>query len=101
MASANERYDAAEAAAAALIAPDVHRHIIVAARARNLNPSSVGSSVQMRLATFLAPGSDDPDAPARSAATEVVAFASGTVLDRLASGDRTPGRRRGVSRSPR
>ena len=44
----------------------------------------------MRLATFLPPGGATRS-PARSAATTVVAFADGsTVLDRLASGDRTP-----------
>jgi acylpyruvate hydrolase len=43
----------------------------------------------MRLATFLTPG----DGPARAGEVrgdEVVAFRSGTVLDRLASGDRRP-----------
>ena len=53
----------------------------------------------MRLATFLAPGGDTPRA-GEVRGDEVVAFASGSVRDRLASGDRTPGRRRGVSRSP-
>ena len=43
----------------------------------------------MRLATFLAPGGDTPTA-GEVRGDEVVAFASGTVLDRLASGDRTP-----------
>jgi 2-keto-4-pentenoate hydratase/2-oxohepta-3-ene-1,7-dioic acid hydratase in catechol pathway len=43
----------------------------------------------MRLATFLAPGSDQPTA-GEVRGDEVVAFSSGTVLDRLASGDRTP-----------
>jgi 2-keto-4-pentenoate hydratase/2-oxohepta-3-ene-1,7-dioic acid hydratase in catechol pathway len=43
----------------------------------------------MRLATFLAPGSDDPRA-GEVRGDRVVAFSSGTVLDRLASGDRTP-----------
>jgi 2-keto-4-pentenoate hydratase/2-oxohepta-3-ene-1,7-dioic acid hydratase in catechol pathway len=48
----------------------------------------MGSFVQMRLATFLAPGADEPRAgEVRDA--QVVAFESGTVLDRLASGDRT------------
>ena len=37
MASANERYDADDAAAAALIAPDVHHDMIVGPGA-NLNP---------------------------------------------------------------
>ena len=63
----------------------------------------------MRLATFLPPGADDPRA-GEVRGDGVVAFASGTVLDRLASGDRTPadgdgaraGRRRRCSRpSPR
>ena len=43
----------------------------------------------MRLATFLTPDGTEP-ARARCAATSVVAFAGGTVRDRLASGDRTP-----------
>jgi acylpyruvate hydrolase len=43
----------------------------------------------MRLATFLAPGSDDPRA-GEVRGDRVIAFSSGTVLDRLASGDRTP-----------
>jgi 2-keto-4-pentenoate hydratase/2-oxohepta-3-ene-1,7-dioic acid hydratase in catechol pathway len=43
----------------------------------------------MRLATFIAPGEAAPRA-GEVRGEEVVAFASGTVLDRLASGDRTP-----------
>lgn len=43
----------------------------------------------MKLATFLAPGDDRPRA-GEVRGDEVVAFTSGTVLDRLASGDRTP-----------
>src|SRR5215204_5011400 len=43
----------------------------------------------MRLATFLAPGSHDPRA-GEVRGDRVIAFSSGTVLDRLASGDRTP-----------
>jgi 2-keto-4-pentenoate hydratase/2-oxohepta-3-ene-1,7-dioic acid hydratase in catechol pathway len=43
----------------------------------------------MRLATFLAPGADPPTA-GEVRGDEVVAFASGTVLDRLATGDRDP-----------
>jgi 2-keto-4-pentenoate hydratase/2-oxohepta-3-ene-1,7-dioic acid hydratase in catechol pathway len=43
----------------------------------------------MRLATFLASGSDDPRA-GEVRGDRVIAFSSGTVLDRLASGDRTP-----------
>jgi 2-keto-4-pentenoate hydratase/2-oxohepta-3-ene-1,7-dioic acid hydratase in catechol pathway len=43
----------------------------------------------MRLATFLAPGDDVPRA-GEVRGEEVVAFAAGTVLERLASGDRTP-----------
>jgi acylpyruvate hydrolase len=43
----------------------------------------------MRLATFLAPGSSAPRA-GEVRGDEVVAFAAGTVRDRLASGDRTP-----------
>ena len=43
----------------------------------------------MKLATFIAPGGSQPQA-GEVRGEEVVAFASGTVLDRLASGDRTP-----------
>jgi 2-keto-4-pentenoate hydratase/2-oxohepta-3-ene-1,7-dioic acid hydratase in catechol pathway len=43
----------------------------------------------MRLATFLAPGAALPTA-GEVRGEDVVAFTSGTVLDRLASGDRTP-----------
>ena len=43
----------------------------------------------MRLATFLLPGSDTPHA-GEVRDQQVVAFREGTVLDRLASGDRTP-----------
>lgn len=43
----------------------------------------------MRLVTFLPPGGGDPVA-GEVRDSEVVAFRSGTVLDRLASGDRTP-----------
>jgi acylpyruvate hydrolase len=43
----------------------------------------------MRLATFLAPGADAPSA-GEVREDFVVAFESGDVLDRLASGDRTP-----------
>ncbi len=43
----------------------------------------------MRLATFLPPGADVPCA-GEVRGDAVVAFGSGTVLDRLASGDRTP-----------
>ena len=43
----------------------------------------------MRLATFLLPGSDTPQA-GEVRDQQVVAFGGGTVLDRLASGDRTP-----------
>ena len=43
----------------------------------------------MKLATFLAPGSTVPQAGEVRGA-DVVAFEQGTVLDRLASGDRTP-----------
>jgi 2-keto-4-pentenoate hydratase/2-oxohepta-3-ene-1,7-dioic acid hydratase in catechol pathway len=43
----------------------------------------------MRLATFLAPGDDVPRA-GEVRGDEVVTFDAGTVLDRLASGDRTP-----------
>jgi 2-keto-4-pentenoate hydratase/2-oxohepta-3-ene-1,7-dioic acid hydratase in catechol pathway len=43
----------------------------------------------MKLATFIAPGGSAPQA-GEVRGEEVVAFASGTVLDRLASGDRTP-----------
>ena len=43
----------------------------------------------MKLATFIAPGDSEPQA-GEVRDGEVVAFASGTVLDRIASGDRTP-----------
>jgi 2-keto-4-pentenoate hydratase/2-oxohepta-3-ene-1,7-dioic acid hydratase in catechol pathway len=43
----------------------------------------------MRLATFLAPGADDLRA-GEVRGDELVAFTAGTVLQRLASGDRTP-----------
>ncbi len=43
----------------------------------------------MKLATYLPPGASEPVA-GEVRGDEVVAFASGTVLDRLASGDRTP-----------
>ena len=43
----------------------------------------------MKLATFLAPGAGAP-AAGEVRGDQVVAFSSGTVLDRLASGDRTP-----------
>jgi 2-keto-4-pentenoate hydratase/2-oxohepta-3-ene-1,7-dioic acid hydratase in catechol pathway len=43
----------------------------------------------MKLATFIAPGGSQPQA-CEVRGEEVVAFAAGTVLDRLSSGDRTP-----------
>jgi acylpyruvate hydrolase len=43
----------------------------------------------MRLATFVPPGADDPRA-GEVRGDEVVAFASGTVLDRIARGSREP-----------
>jgi 2-keto-4-pentenoate hydratase/2-oxohepta-3-ene-1,7-dioic acid hydratase in catechol pathway len=43
----------------------------------------------MKLATFLAPGASDPQA-GEVRGDEIVAFTTGSVLDRLASGDRTP-----------
>jgi 2-keto-4-pentenoate hydratase/2-oxohepta-3-ene-1,7-dioic acid hydratase in catechol pathway len=43
----------------------------------------------MKLATFIAPRGSEPQA-GEVRNEEVVAFASGTVLDRIASGDRTP-----------
>jgi 2-keto-4-pentenoate hydratase/2-oxohepta-3-ene-1,7-dioic acid hydratase in catechol pathway len=43
----------------------------------------------MKLATFIAPGGSEPQA-GEVRGEEVVAFSSGTVLDRLSSGDRTP-----------
>jgi acylpyruvate hydrolase len=43
----------------------------------------------MRLATFIAPGGDEPRA-GEVRGEQVTAFASGTALDRLASGDLTP-----------
>jgi acylpyruvate hydrolase len=52
-----------------------------------VNPSRLSDF--MRLATFMAPGSDEPRA-GEVRGGEVHAFASGTVRDRLASGDLTP-----------
>jgi 2-keto-4-pentenoate hydratase/2-oxohepta-3-ene-1,7-dioic acid hydratase in catechol pathway len=46
-------------------------------------------SPAMKLATFLAPGESDPQA-GEVRGDEIVAFSTGTVLDRLASGDRAP-----------
>ncbi len=43
----------------------------------------------MKLATFLAPGASEPSA-GEVRGDQIVAFETGTVLDRLASGDRTP-----------
>jgi 2-keto-4-pentenoate hydratase/2-oxohepta-3-ene-1,7-dioic acid hydratase in catechol pathway len=43
----------------------------------------------MKLATFIAPGASGPQA-GEVRGDEIVAFTQGTVLDRLASGDRTP-----------
>src|SRR3954466_11417830 len=43
----------------------------------------------MKLATFIAPGGSEPQA-GEVRGEEVVAFASGTVLDRIASGDDSP-----------
>jgi 2-keto-4-pentenoate hydratase/2-oxohepta-3-ene-1,7-dioic acid hydratase in catechol pathway len=43
----------------------------------------------MKLATFIAPGESEPQA-GEVRGDEIVAFAQGSVLDRLASGDRTP-----------
>jgi 2-keto-4-pentenoate hydratase/2-oxohepta-3-ene-1,7-dioic acid hydratase in catechol pathway len=43
----------------------------------------------MKLATFLAPGATDPQA-GEVRGDEIVAFEHGTVLDRIASGDRQP-----------
>jgi 2-keto-4-pentenoate hydratase/2-oxohepta-3-ene-1,7-dioic acid hydratase in catechol pathway len=43
----------------------------------------------MKLATFIAPGQSEPQA-GEVRGDEIVAFTQGTVLDRLASGDRTP-----------
>ena len=54
----------------------------------------------MRLATFLPPGSRDPLA-GEVHGERVVAFEDGTsVLDRLASGDRTPAGGAATGRSP-
>jgi acylpyruvate hydrolase len=49
----------------------------------------MGSFVQMRLATFLAPGANEPSA-GEVRDGRVVAFESGTVLERLAFGNRMP-----------
>jgi 2-keto-4-pentenoate hydratase/2-oxohepta-3-ene-1,7-dioic acid hydratase in catechol pathway len=52
-----------------------------------VNPSRLGD--RMRLATFLAPGSDHPQA-GEVRGDDVAAFMSGSVRDRLASGNLTP-----------
>ncbi len=49
----------------------------------------MGSFVQMRLATFVQSGGEEPRA-GEVRGDRVVAFEAGTVLDRLAHGDRTP-----------
>src|SRR6201999_2690813 len=46
-------------------------------------------SPAMKLANFIAPGATEPQA-GEVRGDEIVAFTQGTVLDRLASGDRTP-----------
>src|SRR3954470_2898269 len=88
VASANDRYEAAEAAAAASIA-----------RASTPTSSAMAGTgcsavvchhaASMRLVTFLEPGSGAVLA-GEVRGDEVVAFSDGTVLDRLASGDRSP-----------
>jgi 2-keto-4-pentenoate hydratase/2-oxohepta-3-ene-1,7-dioic acid hydratase in catechol pathway len=55
---------------------------------RRVDPR-LASCARMKLATFLAPGDGAPRA-GEVRDDEVVAFAAGTVLDRLASGDRAP-----------
>ena len=104
VASANDWYEAVEAAAAALIAPEsiailIIGHLRPGLKCRTASRASEDARA-MRLATFLPPGAGEPLAgEVRDA--EVVAFGSGTVRDRLASGDRTPGRRRRRIRSTR
>ena len=61
--------------------------------------ASTCSLAPMRLATFAHPGTGEPTA-GEVRGDEVVAFADGTVADRLASGDRTPADGRRASRSP-
>jgi 2-keto-4-pentenoate hydratase/2-oxohepta-3-ene-1,7-dioic acid hydratase in catechol pathway len=67
-----------------LIAPVSIFHIVV-----GLRPNLKGSFVQMRLVTFSSPRDGEPRA-GEVRGDRVVGFATGTVLDRLASGDRTP-----------
>jgi 2-keto-4-pentenoate hydratase/2-oxohepta-3-ene-1,7-dioic acid hydratase in catechol pathway len=67
-----------------LIAPVSISHIVVGPA-----PNLKGSFVQMRLATFISRADESPRA-GEVRGDRVVAFATGTVLDRLASGDRTP-----------
>jgi 2-keto-4-pentenoate hydratase/2-oxohepta-3-ene-1,7-dioic acid hydratase in catechol pathway len=67
-----------------LIAPVSILHIIV-----GRTPNLKGSFVQMRLATFIPPGAEEARA-GEVRDGRVVTFATGTVLDRLAAGDRTP-----------
>src|SRR5215208_2306933 len=93
VASAKDRYVAEDAAAAALIAL-ASMSTYCRAVAEVFNRPSVEircrlGCAAMRLATFLAPGDDVPRA-GEVRGDEVVAFAAGTVLDRLATGDRTP-----------
>src|ERR1044072_5800420 len=108
VASANDRYVVAVAAAAALMALASTRAIVGPGCAPSIaNPSvsiarmaTVRSGrrpdevagilpTSMRLATFIAPGGDQPQA-GEVRGDEIVAFAAGTVRDRLASGDLTP-----------
>jgi len=56
---------------------------------RQLKIGYPSSLPRMKLATYLPPGASEPVA-GEVRGDEVVAFASGTVLDRLASGDRSP-----------
>jgi 2-keto-4-pentenoate hydratase/2-oxohepta-3-ene-1,7-dioic acid hydratase in catechol pathway len=62
---------------------------MIVAPTANLNPPPCDHFVQMRLATFMSRGAERPRA-GEVRGDRVVAFAGGTVLDRLASGDHTP-----------
>ena len=90
VASAKDRYDAAEAAAAALIAPDSIVPIIGHGGANAERPLLPVMRRRMRLATFLAPGAGDPRA-GEVRGDDVVAFAVRHACSTGSPrGDRTP-----------
>ena len=90
VASANDRYVAEVAAAAALIAL-TSIDTIVARRARGVNADIRREYGRRACASPRSshPATTEPRA-GEVRGDEIVAFATGTVLDRLASGDRTP-----------